>query len=185
MTLIGLSSGSLDDMMTMHLRYPTDIWTSASAPTKDLFAVGTGGGIILLERPELPNDGSYSRPRTYKMSRYPLHRGDGSKPGSSHVLALGFMSDQGLLAGQRNGTVSVLDLRAEKRGRNVSISIQHGACVTHVRRVDDYRVVVNGLNSSVGPDPSPLSLCFGNRKRGLSPFFVYYVLKVNLHVFNR
>ena len=118
----------------------TSVWTSTCSPTSGSIGVGTGTGVILIH--ETP-----SGPTTQ------LHPfGDWSNralPTASDVLALEFLSDATLAAGQRDGAVELLDTRELSRGRKPALALRHPSAVTHLRRVDEHRVVVNGLKSSV------------------------------------
>lgn len=69
-------------------------------------------------------------------------------PASSDVFALEWLGANGVLAaGCRNGSVRVYDPRGKKMA---GMEVWHGSAVVGVRAVDEWRVVVAGLESRVG-----------------------------------
>ena len=115
-----------------------DVWSSACAPTTDVFAVGTSGGVAFVDV------------ATFSASwavQPPLDE-DHETLSTSDILAIQFLTDSSYMTGQRSGAATLLDRRADYRDA-APMKIQHPACVTHVRRIDDYRVLINGLCSSV------------------------------------
>ncbi len=121
-------------VLSLRRYHETAIWSCASAPTNDLFALGTNDSVLLLGVADYPPaaDAIFTK---YQAS--------------SDVLAVEFMSDFVLLAGQRNGSVAVIDRRLDQ-DEMAPMRFRHGACVTGLRGVDDKRIIVNGLEDSVG-----------------------------------
>ncbi|KAI9823337.1 MAG: hypothetical protein M1832_002561 [Thelocarpon impressellum] len=118
----------------------TSVWTSACAPRSGTIAVGTGAGVILIH--ETPSAFAPQPASLGSLSDW----ANRSIPAPSDVLAIEFLTDAVFLAGMRDGAVESLDTR-EPRKR--ALAIRHPSAVTHVRRVDEHRVVVNGLESSL------------------------------------
>lgn len=109
----------------------TSIWTSlpspqSSAPT---IALGTSHGINFLTE----TSSNWVEARTLTTT--------------SDVFALEWMSANGVLAaGCRNGSVRIYDQRGKKM---IGMELRHGSAVTGVRKVDEWKVVVCGLESRV------------------------------------
>lgn len=109
----------------------TSIWTSLPSPQSSTptIALGTSHGINIL---------------TETLSNWVEGR---TLTTSSDVFALEWMSSNGVLAaGCRNGSVRIYDQRERK---TIGMELRHGSAVTAVRKVDDWRVVVCGLESRV------------------------------------
>ncbi|KAI9787344.1 MAG: hypothetical protein M1816_007630 [Peltula sp. TS41687] len=122
--------------------YPMDIWTSASASYlgHDIFAVGTNRGVIPYSTSYPALDLNNPDSPTWKIN---VGRT------ASDVLALEFTSPQTILAGQRSGGIDMIDLRSKEQIGHAKFYLRHPGCVTHIRKVDDWHVVVNGFPSSL------------------------------------
>jgi len=116
----------------------TSIWTSLPSPfsstSNSTIAFGTSHGITLLAE----NPSNCIETCTLKLP--------------SDVFALEWLGANGVLAaGCRNGSVRVYDQRSPAReGKTMGGPLRHGSAVVGVRRVDEWRVVVCGLESKVG-----------------------------------
>ncbi|KAI9670169.1 MAG: hypothetical protein M1817_004506 [Caeruleum heppii] len=127
----------------------TSVWTSACAPTSGTIAIGTGTGIILIQ--ETPSHYATTEPTATSPSMSPL--GDWrnrSLNTPSDVLALEFLSEVSLAAGQRDGCVQFIDTRCSGAGEEgKALRIRHPSAVTGVKKIDENRMLVNGLKSSL------------------------------------
>ena len=121
---------------------PADIWASTSSPqVHDLFALGTSNGVMFVK---VSLDGGHS-PWSILGNVWETR----TTATASDVFAVEFTSPSTLLVGQRHGGVDLMDLRHEDVNRHTESYLRHPSCVTHIRRVDDWHVVVNGLENSV------------------------------------
>ncbi|TVY55531.1 hypothetical protein LCER1_G003129 [Lachnellula cervina] len=113
-----------------------NIFSSTAAPPDSpyLFAFGSSYGILGLRK----SDFSLS---WFKSDFYPR----GENP--SDVFALEFLADNHniLLSGGRKGILNIADLRVPNTSSEDVIT--HPSCITHIRQLDNHRIIVAGLNS--------------------------------------
>ncbi|KAI9814510.1 MAG: hypothetical protein M1826_002183 [Phylliscum demangeonii] len=154
-----------------------DLWTLAEASPARTgnFALGSYFGVTVVHssQQQLAHPARLRRPRSPPA---PWPRLRLSTP--SDVMALAWLAEENavVVAGRRDGAVVVLDVRCSAEDVKVDVDnvedvdaeertiarLRHPSCVTHVRQVDRWRVVVNGLESSLrmydlrfpGPCPS-------------------------------
>ncbi|KAG9244186.1 hypothetical protein BJ878DRAFT_575932 [Calycina marina] len=121
----GLRQGDTVDMLC----------STAAPPTSPiLFAFGSSEGIVLADN-------------SFDLQFYGT-KPDHSSRGSKHdILALEFLRDNHsvLLAGGRNGTLHIVDLRIPEALN----SIYHPGAITHIKQLDPHRILVAGLESSL------------------------------------
>ncbi|KAI9759401.1 MAG: hypothetical protein M4579_002390 [Chaenotheca gracillima] len=155
--------------MSCRLSEETTIWSSAISPGEETIALGTSTGVTCFAetpwgyQPQLPPD-----PDTAHLASNPahdsnVHRGGGgptqvysAKVGprdDADVLAVEFISDGLLAAGQRNGRVDILDKRKPRMGTDrqgtSSHFVRHPSSVTNIKKVDDHHIIVCGLENSL------------------------------------
>ncbi|TVY35631.1 hypothetical protein LSUB1_G004755 [Lachnellula subtilissima] len=113
-----------------------NIFSSTPAPPDSpyLFAFGSSYGILGLRK----SDFSLS---WFKSDFYPR----GENP--SDVFAVEFLADNHnvLLSGGRKGILNIADLRVPNTSSEDVIT--HPSCITHIRQLDNHRIIVAGLNS--------------------------------------
>jgi hypothetical protein len=101
---------------------------------------GTSDGVLLVDR-EI--SAAWISP---ERSSHSSHNHDSPRD----VFALEFLHENPsiLLTGGRNGILNITDLRFPKYGLQAD-TIMHQSSVTHIKSVDEHRVLVAGLNSSL------------------------------------
>ncbi|TAQ84905.1 hypothetical protein B7494_g6774 [Chlorociboria aeruginascens] len=142
----GTFSGSLDDERPTITFGPgtthgqeVDMWTSTPAPSASslLFAFGSSHGIITVDKDTL--NASWAGPNPNAFHQSP--RG---------VFALEFLANDPsvLLSGCRKGILNITDLRTPVSNQDED-TINHPGSITHIRQLDNHRILVAGLNSSL------------------------------------
>jgi hypothetical protein len=115
-----------------------DVQSSTAAPESSslLFAIGTSEGIMTIDKQNID---------AHFLSRKFFPDGH-----AKDVFALEFLSNDPsvLLSGGRNGILNVTDLRVPDFGTQADF-IRHPSSITHIKQLDDYRIVVAGLQSSL------------------------------------
>lgn len=118
-----------------------DIFSSAPAPpsSSTLFAFGSSHGILQLDKRDFG--------MSWLGSTLPNHSND---PYPRDVFTLQFLSNHPsvLLSGGRNGIVEITDCRSPEWGSETS-RLRHPSAVTHIRQLDDHRIIVAGLHSTL------------------------------------
>ncbi|KAG4442239.1 hypothetical protein IFR05_002288 [Cadophora sp. M221] len=113
------------------------IFTSTAAPQAStfLFAFGTSAGVLATDR-----HGAYN---TTFVTPNPGDRRD-------DIFAVEFLSDSPsvLLSGGRRGILNIVDLRLPMPPLDHD-TITHPSSITHIRQIDQHRLIVSGLNSSL------------------------------------
>ena len=148
---VSYTTAQLGIIVLLRPQILSPVWTSTCAPTTGSLAIGTGVGIILIHEIFGPS------PSTL-LAAGPASAGtfsdwhNRSLSTSSDVLALEYLSEVSLAVGQRNGSIDLVDTRVLDRGR--VLGMRHPRAVTHIRKVDEHLVVVNGLQSSVSASSS-------------------------------
>lgn len=121
------------------------IYSSAPAPPKSsmLFAIGSSHGILQIDKESC--DIHWLTPKAPRNTDI-----DDDSGFPKDIFALDFLRNDPsvLLSGGRRGILSITDIRIPIFGRN-SDSIRHPSCITHIRQVNDHRIIVAGLNSSL------------------------------------
>lgn len=114
-------------------------WASSARPrdTSSEFALATSAGTILIAE----NQASYSFERTQTF-------GSGLVEGHSEVLAVDWLDTNVTLNGHRNGKVKLWDARTEGP-EGTSSRVQHPSTITHVRRTNDHKIAVAGLENQL------------------------------------
>ncbi|KAI9798462.1 MAG: hypothetical protein M1825_005342 [Sarcosagium campestre] len=108
------------------------VFSAACAMNGKDFAIGGDQGVVQL------SVGNVARPDFLTVRT------------SSDVLSLYYVADNVLVAGQRNGSVDSIDFRvAPSSSGNKALVIRHPSAATHVKRVDDHKIIVNGLKNSL------------------------------------
>ncbi|KAJ8071090.1 hypothetical protein OCU04_001433 [Sclerotinia nivalis] len=117
-----------------------DILSSTSAPpgSQDAFAIGASKGILRIDK---NLDMSWIRSTPTGKSHHSHPR---------DVFALQYCPNHKdiLLAGERRGILSILDLRIPQFGPPAE-KIQHTSCITHIKSLDNHRVLVAGCASDL------------------------------------
>ena len=115
-----------------------DIQSSAAAPENSslLFVLGTSHGIMTIDKQNVD---------AHFLSRKLLPDGH-----AKDVFALEFLSNEPsvLMSGGRNGIINLTDLRVPNFGTQADF-IRHASSITHIRQLDDHRIIVAGLQSSL------------------------------------
>ncbi|ESZ96223.1 hypothetical protein SBOR_3381 [Sclerotinia borealis F-4128] len=120
-------------------RGKVDILSSTSAPptSQYTFAIGSSKGVLLIDR---NLDTSWIRQQPFENSdSYPRD-----------VFALDFLPNHKdiLLTGERRGILSITDLRSSHQGLK-SGKIKHTSCITHIKPLDEHRILVAGCASDL------------------------------------
>ncbi|KAH7413319.1 hypothetical protein BKA64DRAFT_660795 [Cadophora sp. MPI-SDFR-AT-0126] len=114
------------------------IFSSTPAPPQAnlIFAYGTSAGVLATDK-----HGSYD---TYFITLAP------SKDQPDDTFAIEFLSDNPsvLLSGGRRGILGITDLRLPMSSPN-SDTITHPSSITHICQLDQHRLIVSGLNSTL------------------------------------
>ncbi|EDN96721.1 hypothetical protein SS1G_01647 [Sclerotinia sclerotiorum 1980 UF-70] len=117
-----------------------DILSSTSAPlgSQDAFAIGASKGILRIDK---NLDMSWIRSSPTEKSHHSQPR---------DVFALQYCPNHKdiLLAGERRGILSILDLRIPQFWPPAE-KIQHTSCITHIESLDTHRVLVAGCASDL------------------------------------
>ncbi|KAH8820487.1 hypothetical protein F5884DRAFT_826862 [Xylogone sp. PMI_703] len=118
-----------------------DVFSSAPAPpsSSSLFAFGTSHGILQVDK------------RNFGMSWLASHSGTGLKESyPPDVFALEYLTTQPsiLLSGGRNGIIDITDCRSPEWGSESS-RLRHPSAVARIKQLDDHRIIVAGLNSTL------------------------------------
>ncbi|KAL5333481.1 hypothetical protein BJX70DRAFT_61467 [Aspergillus crustosus] len=121
----------------------SSLWCSSPAPTGEVprFAIGTSDGLYTLEgfgsywslnKKPFPNDNSIGKPKRRQTD-------------SSHALitAVEWLSSDVIAAGLKDSTIFLHDTRSG----GSAVRLQHPHAVTKLRKLDEYRIVVAGINS--------------------------------------
>ncbi|KAL4872730.1 hypothetical protein BDV12DRAFT_161426 [Aspergillus spectabilis] len=121
----------------------SSLWCSSPSPTGDLprFAVGTSDGLYTLEgfgsywalsKKPFPNEKPTGKPKRRQTD-------------TSHALitAVEWLSPDVIAAGLKNSTIFLHDTRSN----GSAARLQHPHAVTKLRKLDEYRIVVAGINS--------------------------------------
>ncbi|KAH9217233.1 hypothetical protein DL95DRAFT_522175 [Leptodontidium sp. 2 PMI_412] len=121
-----------------HTRGPgVSIFSSTAAPSASnfLFAFGTSVGVLATDK-----HGAYNT--TFVTPNPGDHLED--------IFAVEFLSDSPsvLLSGGRRGILSITDLRLPMPPLDYD-TITHPSSITHIRQLDQHRLIVSGLNSSL------------------------------------
>ncbi|KAH7370751.1 hypothetical protein BKA65DRAFT_23918 [Rhexocercosporidium sp. MPI-PUGE-AT-0058] len=113
------------------------IFSSTAAPpaSNTLFAFGTSAGVLCTDK-----HGAYN---TTFVTPDPGKRPD-------DIFAVEFLSDTPsvLLSGGRRGILNITDLRLPMPPCD-NDTITHPSSITHIRQLDQHRLIVSGLNSSL------------------------------------
>ena len=114
------------------------IFSSTPAPPQSnlLFAFGTSAGVLATD-----NHGSFD---TTFVTPAP----DKDQP--DDIFAVDFLADNPsiLLSGGRRGVLSLTDLRIPMSSAKPD-TITHPSSITHIRQIDQHRLIVSGLNSNL------------------------------------
>ncbi|KAI4178934.1 MAG: hypothetical protein LQ348_005492 [Seirophora lacunosa] len=145
----------IDAQVASIIRLPSrvkTVWCSAAGPhtRHPVFAVGTSHGAKLVGL------------REESVETW-LQEFDWPDDERTHdTFAVDFWTRDNVMCGMRSGKVRMWDTRAN--GANVRL--QHASCVSHIRAIDEHKVLVAGLRDQVWPPFPP--------KPGLSypPFLV-------------
>ncbi|RFU32659.1 hypothetical protein B7463_g3679, partial [Scytalidium lignicola] len=118
-----------------------DVFCSAPAPpsSSTLFAFGTSHGILEVDK------------RDFGMSWLgPTFRGNPNNSYPPGVFALEFLFNQPsvLLSGGRNNIIEITDCRSPEWGSESS-RLRHPSAVACIKQLDDHRIIVAGLNSTL------------------------------------
>ncbi|KAL4929257.1 uncharacterized protein BDV17DRAFT_262203 [Aspergillus undulatus] len=129
----------------IRIHTPSSLWCSAPSPTGTMprFAVGTSDGLYTVE-----GHGSY-----WALSKKPFPNDSDKSLGnpkrrrtdSSHALitAVDWLSPDVIAAGLKDSTIFLHDIRSG----GSAARLQHPHAVTKIRNLDEYRIVVAGVNS--------------------------------------
>ncbi|KAI9836192.1 MAG: hypothetical protein M1819_001529 [Sarea resinae] len=119
----------IDVGVHMILRPPnqTSVFTSATSKVDGDIAIGTSSGINLLQE----TTSNWDEQQTVDFP--------------SDVLALEFLSPTIIAAGLRDSTVRLYDQRSAGK----ALRLRHSSSVTGIKQVDEFRVVVCGIKSSL------------------------------------
>lgn len=127
----------IDAQIGSVVRLPSSVktvWCSAAGPyNRPVFAVGTSHGVRLV----------MLRDESMQTSLQEYNWSDDER--SHDTLAVDFWTHNNVLCGMRSGRVRMWDIRAN--GANVRL--QHASCVSHVRAIDENKVLVAGLKNQV------------------------------------
>ncbi|KAK0127795.1 hypothetical protein ONS96_007303 [Cadophora gregata f. sp. sojae] len=114
------------------------IFSSTPAPPQSnlLFAFGTSAGVLATVK-NAALDTSFVTPAP-------------AKDQPDDTFSVEFLSDNPsiLLSGGRRGILSITDLRVPMVSPNPDI-ITHPSSITHIRQLDQHRLIVSGLNSTL------------------------------------
>lgn len=116
--------------------------SSATVPT---FALGLQKGLFLLK---LSPDGGEDD--LYRLGTMPerASRSSRSSPSAADdVWAADFLTPNTVVAGGRGKFVFVADSRVEAEG---ALACEHGALITDIKAIDDYRILVGGGSRAPG-----------------------------------
>lgn len=99
------------------------------------FAFGTSNGLLTLAKGSSKLEIVKQAGRTRKDANF------------KDIWAVDFLDPNVLLSGSRKGVLNLVDLR-NPRFANI---IRHGSSITHIRHLDEHRILVAGLKTSQWP----------------------------------
>ncbi|KAI9647421.1 hypothetical protein NHQ30_003806 [Ciborinia camelliae] len=116
-----------------------DILSSTSTPPSSqlVFVIGSSKGILLIDK---NFDTSWMQRQAFEDTD--SHPRD--------VFALEFLPNHNdiLLTGERRGILNIIDLRLPRFGPSTG-KIQHTSCITHIKSLDEHRILVAGCASDL------------------------------------
>ena len=111
--------------------YPFFDCSFSPDPAHPVLAIGTAKKMLWISSPEL-------------LSEETRHHAHESTMLTSDMLSVGWISRYIVAGGLRDGQIRLYDARAERK--NSTLRLHHGTPVYKIKRVDESRVVVAGLN---------------------------------------
>ena len=132
-----------DVCVTLSFRENLTFWASAARPHPTIsdFAVATGIGTLIVRE----NESSWDFDSIQKFAKDDLDA-------PSEVLAIDWLDQNILLNGFRDGKVRLWDVRTNGID-GTSLRICQPQCVAHVRKMNEYKVVVRGIEDQVRRRP--------------------------------
>jgi len=118
--------------VVLHPNDHQSIWTSAVSKVDGTTAAGTSSGVLVIKEAESQWD-------------------DTGLELPSDVYALEFLGRDLLACGCRDSGLRLIDTRipAVHGSSNLSFTLRHISAITHVKQLNEYELVVAGLQNSV------------------------------------